>query len=368
MPSFAALTSLVLLAASDLVAAQISAPNCSLLWEWSFNSLGQNACTVAAYLMSTCNSGAFNISPLPSGFWYTGPAAAEGANTCKCNTVAYNLVSACDGCQAEIWISWVEYSTNCTAILAPSTFPNAVPEGTRVPHWALMDPTLEGFWDLTASLHAGDSPEVMPGSFISASTPTSTLAAGAGGHATSTITTKSGVAGPSSDPESKSRSGSSSSTATIAGGVVGGVVVLAIIGAVLFYFLRKRRLSRTPSATFVVDPDMPIQLSVSQMGQVAFPSDEGSTYAAGTPVSPVKLYDPNDPYTYPGYQRVSTTDAQVPAMPYETGLNGNTLGGNTMGRNTLGGNTLNGNTVGRNTLANRQTTHPVGGYHGLPTI
>jgi hypothetical protein len=34
MPSFAALTSLVLLAASDLVAAQISAPNCSLLWEW----------------------------------------------------------------------------------------------------------------------------------------------------------------------------------------------------------------------------------------------------------------------------------------------------------------------------------------------
>jgi hypothetical protein len=63
-------------------------------------------------------------------------------------------------------------------------FPNAVPEGTRVPHWALMDPTvrslitpcqnpankmslvlllqLEGFWDLTASLHAGGKQVTLP--------------------------------------------------------------------------------------------------------------------------------------------------------------------------------------------------------------
>lgn len=53
----------------------IYAPDCSTSWSWvrmllsflspelcsycaqSFNSLGQNACTVAAYLMSTCNGG-----------------------------------------------------------------------------------------------------------------------------------------------------------------------------------------------------------------------------------------------------------------------------------------------------------------------
>lgn len=43
MPSFTALASLVLLAASDLVAAQINAPDCSLTWEWVhlyFLSLG----------------------------------------------------------------------------------------------------------------------------------------------------------------------------------------------------------------------------------------------------------------------------------------------------------------------------------------
>ena len=61
-------------------AAQIYAPDCSLTWEWvsflnaflnsslppvdeltgcsqSFNSLDQNACTVAAYLLATCNGG-----------------------------------------------------------------------------------------------------------------------------------------------------------------------------------------------------------------------------------------------------------------------------------------------------------------------
>ena len=34
VPGFAALTSLVFLAASDLVVAQITAPDCSAGWEW----------------------------------------------------------------------------------------------------------------------------------------------------------------------------------------------------------------------------------------------------------------------------------------------------------------------------------------------
>lgn len=379
MPSLAALTSLVLLAASDLVAAQINAPDCSLTWDWSFNTLGQNACTVAAYLMSTCNNGAFSINALLPGYSYTGPTALDGTNMCKCNTVAYNLLSACDACQSAIWISWAEYSSNCTTTLAPSSFPNAVPSGTRVPHWALMDPTLEGLWDATAALGVGDSPEVMPGSFISASSLTST---GAGaGHATTAIASTSRVAGspssatsPVSNSGSSSKSGSSSNTAAIAGGVAGGVVALATIGALLIYFLRKKTPPQAPSAAFVVDPPMSAQPPMSQMGQVAsppLPSDDGSTYAPGTPVSPMKLYNPSDPSTYPGYQSVPTTEVHVPAAPYEQGydasLNGNTLGGNTM--NTLGGNTLNGgNALGGNNLASMQTAHPVSGYHGLPTV
>ncbi|KAH9005417.1 hypothetical protein EDB86DRAFT_1441507 [Lactarius hatsudake] len=310
IPSLAVLTSLVLLAASDLVVAQISAPNCSVSWKWSFNTLGQNMCMIAAYLMSTCNGGVFTIDALQPGSSYTGPSNdTDDVNPCKCNTVTYNLISACDACQGSTWKTWSEYSFNCTTTLPPSTFPNAVPQGTRVPQWALVDNTLENLWNVTKAYIAGVTPELEPGSLISASTSGSV-------NPTSS-------AGASSSPSS---SGSGSNTAAIAGSVAGGVVALAAIGALLFYFLRKRQRSQAPSA--VVDGATP---PMSQEHPLPL-GDE-------THVAPMKLYDPNDPSTFPEYQRVSTSTQDVydPVAP-----NGNTL-------------------------AKAQPTHPQG-YHGLPTV
>ncbi|KAI0246208.1 hypothetical protein BJV78DRAFT_1256859 [Lactifluus subvellereus] len=57
----------------------------------------------------------------------------------------------------------------------------------------------------------------------------------------------------------------------------------------------------------------------------------------GTPASPMKLYDPNDPTTFPGFQGAGQVHTGVPVAPY-----------------------------GGNTLANMQTSRPQG-YHGLPT-
>lgn len=48
---------------------------------------------------------AFTINALLPGQSYTGPTALDGTNMCKCNTVAYNLLSACDACQGAIWIT-----------------------------------------------------------------------------------------------------------------------------------------------------------------------------------------------------------------------------------------------------------------------
>ncbi|KAF8466494.1 hypothetical protein DFH94DRAFT_781185 [Russula ochroleuca] len=43
---------------SSFAVAGIYAPGCSSSsWKWSFNKLDQNACTVAAYMISTCNGG-----------------------------------------------------------------------------------------------------------------------------------------------------------------------------------------------------------------------------------------------------------------------------------------------------------------------
>jgi len=103
---------------------------CLICWygAQSHNSLGQNACTVAAYLMSTCNGGcefsssllcpcisepcclvslsAFTIKELAPGYHYTGPSGYDDSDMCKCNTVTYSLLSACVACQGEEWITY----------------------------------------------------------------------------------------------------------------------------------------------------------------------------------------------------------------------------------------------------------------------
>lgn len=172
----------ILLLFSGSAVAQIGAPGCfTAPWGWvwpslillfffafvraerllsqTFNSLNQNACTVAAYLLSTCNMGcecsspcvqeekwrliscmyvAWTINPLQQGYHYSGPSGIDDGNLCLCNTVVYSLLSACDACQSETWITyvfivsfssharyasairWSEYSFNCTQTLPPS--------------------------------------------------------------------------------------------------------------------------------------------------------------------------------------------------------------------------------------------------------
>ncbi|KAI0249314.1 hypothetical protein BJV78DRAFT_1228690 [Lactifluus subvellereus] len=88
MSRLAILAPLLLL--SGIAVAQINVPGviCSQTWQWTSNSFGQNPCIVAAYLMATCNGG------------YDG-------DLCKCNTVVYSLLSACDACQQKPWIMYV---------------------------------------------------------------------------------------------------------------------------------------------------------------------------------------------------------------------------------------------------------------------
>jgi hypothetical protein len=128
---------------------------------------------------------AFTIDPLQSGYSYTGPSGVDDSNLCKCNTVAYSLISACDACQSETWISYVFivsfsssaplcichqvvrifvqlhkdttslevsfplrpriYRIALTRQLAHS-FPNPVPAGTYVPAWALLDVTVRCYY------------------------------------------------------------------------------------------------------------------------------------------------------------------------------------------------------------------------------
>jgi hypothetical protein len=117
---------------------------------------------------------------------YVGPTGPNDANDlCKCNTVVYSLMSACDACQGANWFSCVFAFTFCALPMtipvdgirgrktAPTStlhkrscastppscvcvcfirgltdglvhfrFSNTVPDGTRVQEWAFIDVTV----------------------------------------------------------------------------------------------------------------------------------------------------------------------------------------------------------------------------------
>ncbi|KAH8995357.1 hypothetical protein EDB92DRAFT_197950 [Lactarius akahatsu] len=172
--------------------AQVSAPNCTnSTFDWSFNSLQQNPCLVSAFLAATCNNGVFSFPTLPPGRSYSGPTDIDKGDICKCNTVVYNLISACDACQGESWIPYSTWSFNCTTKATPGTFPEPVPAGTRVPKWAYINSSIGDNWNISAAQLLGDS---------------------------------------------TSTSHHSSKAGAIAGGVVGGVVGAALIAGVVVWF------------------------------------------------------------------------------------------------------------------------------------
>ncbi|KAH9991386.1 hypothetical protein BJV77DRAFT_539433 [Russula vinacea] len=149
---------------SAFAVAEVSAPSCTRsAYQWTFNSLGQSPCTVAAYMIATCNGGDFTLSPLNEGGEYN---ANTTFASCECTTVAYSLLSACGVCQGESWFDWLEWADQCTTTPPPSTFPNPVPSRIRVPQWALFDVTLENDWDPSTAYAVGDFPEIGPGAII----------------------------------------------------------------------------------------------------------------------------------------------------------------------------------------------------------
>ena len=111
----------------------------------SFNSLGQGPCEVASYLQGICDDGGtcatvldpdllalflrgthsgcggrivFTIPALLPGDSYVGPTGpTDASDLCKCNTVVYSLMSACDACQDALWFSYVLLSAYILCLL-----------------------------------------------------------------------------------------------------------------------------------------------------------------------------------------------------------------------------------------------------------
>ncbi|KAL1738079.1 hypothetical protein HDZ31DRAFT_70420, partial [Schizophyllum fasciatum] len=132
-------------------AAQTNAQCTNSDYDWAYNSLKQSPCDVLASLGAVCNSGLFSVPSLSNGEQYVGPDP-DYATTCRCNTVFYSMLAACSACQDASYIAWTLYSANCSSV-AIQEYPDDIPRGTRIPHWAYQDVVSNNTFDLQTAIN-----------------------------------------------------------------------------------------------------------------------------------------------------------------------------------------------------------------------
>ncbi|KAH9927487.1 uncharacterized protein BXZ73DRAFT_102619 [Epithele typhae] len=303
---------------------------CGPAYDWMDNHLSppQSPCYVASFLLSECSSPASSwVYPLGDGQIYTIPTADDTDIQCVCNSVWYNIIEACATCQGQSVNvpPWLMYTAACkTANAGPTigSIPRGFPILTGIPSWAFLDPTLTGTFDASAA------------SSVALSNPTDStqVRSSTASSATSTSSTRTTASADPGSPSNGSDNASSSSGAKsdvgpIVGGVVGGLAALALVGGATYLLLRRRRARETypgPShGQFDVAPPPPPPMSM-------YGGSAGTGYAAepgaqpyGSPVPaererspdalvPPRLYDPNDPSTFPNAQAYHADSARSP--------------------------------------------------------
>ncbi|KAI0722970.1 hypothetical protein C8Q76DRAFT_783023 [Earliella scabrosa] len=277
------------------VASQGTNAVCDSSYDWMNNSNGQSPCLIASYLFTPCASPAASwVYPLSPGYHYNTPQNnAASATPCRCNTVLFSVLAACATCQGqeEFIIPWNEYAENCSTVFVQK-YPAVIPAGTAIPAWAYLDITGNNTFDPGAAraIAAQNVPEstasVKPSS------------------------TGSELTAPPAETNDAPQSGggtskSSVNVAAIVGGVVGGVVGVIAIGLAVFFFLRYRRNREVHQ-----QPTGPLDLTAGSGGYAQYPLyNEYPQYGEKSPSQEVaqplmsnhspRLYDPNDPSTFP---------------------------------------------------------------------
>ncbi|KZV96793.1 hypothetical protein EXIGLDRAFT_732361 [Exidia glandulosa HHB12029] len=245
------------------------------------NHLGQNPCLVTAYLLTPCATPII-VGPPQTGV-YGIPGTGLPSNQSTCSSVTYMMLSACSACQGITANPPAGFGT--WIALGPLTYINPfslsipIPDGTAIPAWAFDDLVNNGF-DLGLVEVQASANSTSPAG------PTSQQSGGGG---------KSTPVGAVPDLP----------IAKIVGGVIGGLAAL-VLGALAVWFILRRTRTRpvheTVESSFVGGHKTgPSQGSVTSWWP---PSHRDGTSPAPTHVSPgvtqpLKLYDPDDPSTFP---------------------------------------------------------------------
>ncbi|KAG8898923.1 hypothetical protein FRB99_007036 [Tulasnella sp. 403] len=290
--------------------------------KWTYNSLGQTPCLIAAYLDAQCNNGQWTVWSLGGTDWHYNPPENTSANPCGCSTVVYSMLQACAYCQGSTIGTWSAWIVNCPTIYAKLGYPYAVPPGTTIPAWAFLDPRLSGAWDATTANAYAVSPSgsITPNVSGASATP----APASSSQASPTTSSSSTSASPTS---------SSSNIGPIVGGAIGGTLGgLAILSLVIFFIWKSMKKDTAshptpPAAPFGqnnggVDA-VPWEGRNSGLGPAgAFmgpekppgtPSVVAETLPLMRPIvaSPFRPYDPLDPSTYAGSPQSASDPASA---------------------------------------------------------
>lgn len=138
------------------VTAQHTDVTCTSL-QWTFNSLGQSPCLIAAYLEQPClSSGEANVPTIAPDQPYS-PSSTP--TSCDCSTVTYSLLSACASCQGGPVGNWSTFSQKCSQQASDRQYPLSIPPNTAVPAWAFQSIKGPDQFNLTLCKIIGDTPE-----------------------------------------------------------------------------------------------------------------------------------------------------------------------------------------------------------------
>ncbi|CUA72203.1 hypothetical protein RSOLAG22IIIB_00866 [Rhizoctonia solani] len=207
---------------------------------WWNNAQGANPCEVYQSVLDACGYTVPSISNNVSYYPIT------SAQLCMCNTIAYNLGSACQDCQRGSTDQGILFSLYTTGgdscIVTPtSSLPTTVNPAQQIPEWALQD-TSTSFWSYIVSQSIANS----TASTSAAATSTSTATMGVTETLTLSDPTASETAAPLPSTSKSTNAGA------IGGGVAGGVVfLLVVIGLLLFLRRRRAQNSRGKTETSV---------------------------------------------------------------------------------------------------------------------
>ncbi|QRV86766.1 Transmembrane alpha-helix domain [Ceratobasidium sp. AG-Ba] len=213
-------------------------PNAETWWN---NDQGLNPCDVYQSILDKCGFTAPAITGIDS--YYPVLSAQE----CMCNTITYNLGSACQDCQRGATDQGINVSLYTSGGDGCPSFGNNLPDTVvptdDIPFWALQDTSTQ-FWSYDVAKQIALSATATATSSQSTPTETGSTTEANSMSATQTLTpTETPTVAPVTSGHKSTNAGA------IGGGVGGGVVaLLVIIGLLLFWRRRRARQSHGGAA------------------------------------------------------------------------------------------------------------------------